>query len=1322
MKTELYIKDTLVELDESVSFAITKGFNDLTNPTTIINEWTKEVNIPFTNNNHKLFGHLYNPNKEITDIQFQFIGNNFNPNLRFDFKLVHNSSVIMTGYMKMNSITREGGKGSYNITLNGMLGEIFNKIKGIGFKNSEYPIDDSKYIDTSITKDLVYNTFVTQPSNTELVEDAILSGTKKEGYYWAYQNGAFKELRSLDMAYTKISLIAGATYLIKDIQPSATYPPLFYAIILLKNDTPVKAIYPVQDGNPLKEMEFDNKGNALSSYTGMIINYYRYVDPVIIRKSNPAYTIGFTPTNSGYYKDFDSKSFTSVGIFNNSFKTMQVVDVLNNTTDFTKTNYSAESVVGDGLLPRQVGEFRSYYQQPYIYFNKLFQIFTKKAEEITGYKFDLDKNWFNENNPYWSKLCMLLNNLDISENKVATNSYYIMDYSEEASNNYWSYDKCKEIKKYQVYAHDSNEEASIYKSSTKSWSLNKNEIVKIVSNNINTTVRVEAIPTADMKLSNYSLCLFRLIFTNSTNQVVKTKKFAFMSDEGVVVKEDGSFEIDLETKRTRYERVRDMGYEVLLVSSLGEQIGDYKTWTAQIPLNEVFHYKEYGEAFKMFIEAEWTEDFAVMENGNYTTKPILWNIGYNNWTMELISNKRSFSYFTLSDLWNKEYSLYDVIVNYTKIFGLLWESDNINKKIHIVRRVDYFKDYTIEDWSDKVDFNNQFIISPIITEKRYLKFNYADLETNINKAYKEEFDVNYGELKLDTGYKFNNETSDVFENTLNPSITSTDSMIPFHGMYNGKLLIYNNTEIYPDLNNDNEKAEGFGSYFFRNENQPLNENLGRIVITDDTESMQTTNTYNYLYEYPLTEVKYPDTLPYLSIKNTTFEGYRKDNLCVFNTPQTTYSSEKYGHKSIYYNFWQNYLNERYSNKSKKVTCWVYLTPMDYYNFRFNKFVVIDNQLYFVNKLINYDIERKVATQVELLTVNDLKNYYSDNYKELILEMNTSRIIMSKEGIKANLLINVNKDFSSNNIKSDLPYSMILANRTVDYDTYKLTFTTPSKNGIYKVIATVDGVSVECQIIVNLVNKYFEFTPTSLEFPADGEEHFTYVTINTNVSYTYRTSSNKIAVLETPTENRLKVICESTIPTTEAITFTANGTKYPLTVTFTGSEFYVVPEVLNMEVYTGTTETATFKVVSSYDWEIIGDIPNTVSFISTGNGTKTIQVTSTCDYATTIDMTIREMQTSKEIPFTIVIGTPDYLEINNNEFNFPADGLVYNGFVTVDTNVDYYATIDMNEDGTEIIMTKTDDGIALQCSSNHATTKHLCITSVLGEKYVTINFI
>ena len=100
--TRLFIENKEIELDESVQFAITKQFEDLSNPTNIINDWSKTVSIPFTANNNAIFGHIYNPDRLIV------VGNSdtltgiyFDPSKKLDMRLQDGDNVLMTGYAKM---------------------------------------------------------------------------------------------------------------------------------------------------------------------------------------------------------------------------------------------------------------------------------------------------------------------------------------------------------------------------------------------------------------------------------------------------------------------------------------------------------------------------------------------------------------------------------------------------------------------------------------------------------------------------------------------------------------------------------------------------------------------------------------------------------------------------------------------------------------------------------------------------------------------------------------------------------------------------------------------------------------------------------------------------------------------------------------------------------------------------------------------------------------------------------------------------------------------------------------------------------------------
>ena len=78
---------------------------------------------------------------------------------------------------------------------------------------------------------------------------------------------------------------------------------------------------------------------------------------------------------------------------------------------------------------------------------------------------------------------------------------------------------------------------------------------------------------------------------------------------------------------------------------------------------------------------------------------------------------------------------------------------------------------------------------------------------------------------------------------------------------------------------------------------------------------------------------------------------------------------------IYERFWRRWLNEIHSRDCKKVTCYVNLSLTDWLSFQFNHFVRIDKQLYFVNKIVDFDASgNSTCTQVELLRVTNLSNW------------------------------------------------------------------------------------------------------------------------------------------------------------------------------------------------------------------------------------------------------------------------------------------------------------------------------------------------------------
>ena len=121
----LYINDMLVDFSNELSMPFTYQLEDLNNPTIIKNTFTKTITIPATNQNNKIFGEIYNFDRQQLFNQNYLIGTYFNPSFRTPFKIFKNGELIESGYMQLNTISMKNKDIQYNITLYGGLGDFF---------------------------------------------------------------------------------------------------------------------------------------------------------------------------------------------------------------------------------------------------------------------------------------------------------------------------------------------------------------------------------------------------------------------------------------------------------------------------------------------------------------------------------------------------------------------------------------------------------------------------------------------------------------------------------------------------------------------------------------------------------------------------------------------------------------------------------------------------------------------------------------------------------------------------------------------------------------------------------------------------------------------------------------------------------------------------------------------------------------------------------------------------------------------------------------------------------------------------------------------
>ena len=868
----LFLHNKEVELDKSVSFAINKQFEDITSPTDIKNDWSKTVQIPFTQSNNKLFGELFNVDRLIVEGDNTLMGIYFDPYKKVDFRLQWGSSIIMQGYAKnINVVKESNGKGHYNITLNGELGKVFQEMKKITFDNTtedtRYLIDGSKYASGLVNKELVKQCFESEQTTLNLY-----SNTDTE-------------------------------YSITDI-------------------------------------------------------------------------LGFVPNNS-FVDGFDYKTYEYTDYRMKQFSTAlgEILDTNGNPTFANDTGVEPSTAVGEGLLPRQVGEYRSYLQLPYIYWNKLFQIFTEKTKEVTGYDIDLHTSWFNELNPYWSKVVYMLSGF-YEENKeestfalIQTNKFfrggllpYTYDDTPAILSNYgfWTTIDGTEIL-------DTNDD----------FFIEDNKEYTFTVNPLNLEIRALYGGRVKCIINPRQAFFIDLQFKHKYTGEIETVPLYCIVDNSVATSYSG------------YEMIRIGEFSV-------ENLESNNWWVYRVDLPEIVRKHTFSIANEYrYFNVEYTirqldmksnyQNYRFLETNEYgtadTSNPntvfiLNYDSGADTLKLEWLANTiRSKYYFTLNTLWNNEYNLFNEILKYCKQYRIGIFCDDINKRLIFKPISIYFNDYKVLDWTDKLDTNREYHIQPITFENKYLLFNYKDSDVSLLKDYKNRYGVNYGEYKLTTDYNFNSDTKDLLKDIHN-SLVHTPNVLPYSTLLNCDLIYIIPNEIFvSNTDEKNNNVDIFGSFYFNCGLKEFDNELGPVYVSDDTEFQKSSNVFAYI-RFNSSNRTQVTKYPYL-------DNVLNGNLLYYSKPYVNYTINKESYSKsigIYENFWKAYLNERYNKQNKIVTCYLRLTPYDIANFEYNNFIKINSQLYMVNKIYDYQIDENVTTKVDLITIQDVKGYTDNSYK------------------------------------------------------------------------------------------------------------------------------------------------------------------------------------------------------------------------------------------------------------------------------------------------------------------------------------------------------
>lgn len=166
---ELYINNQLIEFEEPPKVLMTYAHTELHNPTIVRNSYSKTLTINGTPNNNKVFNCFYDNN--------WVVGAGYNPSQKMEFVLYRNGEPMETGYVKLDSVKKNGQQIEYSVTLYGGLGQF---LYNLSYKETGDPmkLSDLDYgydLNMKVNKDTIADAWrhITKVQNTNSLYDFI---------------------------------------------------------------------------------------------------------------------------------------------------------------------------------------------------------------------------------------------------------------------------------------------------------------------------------------------------------------------------------------------------------------------------------------------------------------------------------------------------------------------------------------------------------------------------------------------------------------------------------------------------------------------------------------------------------------------------------------------------------------------------------------------------------------------------------------------------------------------------------------------------------------------------------------------------------------------------------------------------------------------------------------------------------------------------------------------------------------------------------------------------------------------------------------------
>jgi len=761
-------------------------------------------------------------------------------------------------------------------------------------------------------------------------------------------------------------------------------------------------------------------------------------------------TITFIPAYNGVYDDFDSSKclVNTNGLTTEIFPTSKE----DGGTTYTTVNGFGLATLDGSYTEWETRDLRSFYQRPAIKVSKLIQAICR--EENSGYKVTYDETFFNERNPYWSKtfvaLPLLTSNENVTDEEIGTlnNIYQINTESYKYAQVDPNYGKNFVTGGVGITIPDTTVDSN--------GIITINNWTPTTTINLNVSFRMwchlNSLPQqgAGAETMNFSYgrvgsggaFMYRQIYSNYL-VVVDADTNEFLGYSTVEQIEDTYW-----SKYSQPIKPFDNATVNRRVGNLKKSTDyDYyfQTDSEQNEFTLKINNCKVSQRFSIFLVTQIDigssnpalvsdQKFYVSSTWGYNVKAQTDYWGENVLTAgeAKLNNYETTTggfAFEKKSVLKTDKTPADFLLDYTKLFGLYFIKDRYEKSIFICTRNTFFNGQ-VNDWSKRIDYSKDLTITPILFDKKYYLMQLDTPETKDALRYKSQYTQQYGQQRLSTGYNFNYDSDNFYdENIYQQIVPVIDSDRLFRNFYdssgnpvpawladNASYELFNGSEstsidLYGrNLIDASRTVEWYGrgmdvwakSSFFSldtdeknlveiesallmwNGIKPMTDLSGNIInfwITDNLDEMDELNDSDPCFIY--TESEYDINNRKIAIKVNQLPQYL--NCSIDTSSNVTYSLDfglpkeiymgnmNYSEDAtIYANFWKKFYNDQFNIDTKKVTCFVKLDNMNQDFLR--EFYFFDNAIWVLNKVDSYDVNSDATVRCEFIKVQDVNNY------------------------------------------------------------------------------------------------------------------------------------------------------------------------------------------------------------------------------------------------------------------------------------------------------------------------------------------------------------